>query len=154
MPSARYSIHRRCVLRASVDSTWEELRDFTNVCKVAFRDQVENVHWIEGGSVKHVPALVRFTLQPGDNQITEQVAGRSEIDRSITFRTVGPALSFADYVATMRCMPLTDEANKCVFEWSMEFSLIKGTNADEFLPMYESLVDQQIANFKGHFGGV
>lgn len=53
-----------------------------------------------------------FTLLPGHDLAKEEVVGRSEHDRSLTYRSVAQVLSIVDYVATYRVLPVTNEPDR------------------------------------------
>ncbi len=154
MLTARYHLYLSTVLDASLDVVWPVLRDMMQLLPLAFEDAVTDYRWVEGGSADHIPARFQFTLQPGDFQIREEVVGRSEPEHSLTYRTLGPALAFAEYLSTLRLKPITDDPSRTFLEWSRDFSLVEGTDAAPFLAMYGDLAAQEVARVKARFAAM
>jgi FAD/FMN-containing dehydrogenase len=88
---------------------WPVIRDILQVVEISFGSAVKNVKWKQGSSVAKVPAQYRFTPLPAGDVINEEVVARSEHERSLTYRTIGQALSLGDYVATYRVLPVTND---------------------------------------------
>jgi hypothetical protein len=149
----KYLVYHSAVLDTSVAKAWTELRDMLVVLDIVFGQDVENGHWVGGGSVAKVPSTFEFTLLPGHELIREEIAGRSEADHSVTYRTIGQALSLVDYVATYRLKPITNEGKKrCFVEWSREFSIVDGADPN-FLDFILALLPGEVAKLKAHFAG-
>ena len=72
----------------------------------------------------------------------------------LTYHTLGPALAFEAYLATMRLKPITDDPSHTFLEWSREFSLVPGTDAAQFLAMYGDLAAQEVASIKAKFAAL
>jgi len=97
---ALYHMYHSSVLQAPLAQAWAELRDFSKTLKICFGDGVSDVHWLEHGSADRIPARISFALQPGNLVLQAEVTGRLELAHSVTYRTLGVALSFSSYVAT------------------------------------------------------
>lgn len=123
----RYHFYHSAVLHTPINEVWSEMRDFVKALKIAFQEQVEEVNWYDRGSTEKIPSLIRFTLQPGGQEIKEEVIGRNEIEHWLTYRTVEQALSIINYVATYTLKPITDEPDKTFLEWTRNFSLTENT---------------------------
>lgn len=95
--------------------------------------------------------MIQFTIQPGGQTIQEEVIDRNDIEHSLTYRTVGRALSIMDYIAAYTLKPITDEPEKTFLEWTRDFSLAEGTDHQAFLTFYSASSKQQLANVKAHF---
>jgi hypothetical protein len=146
----KYAVYHSAVLDAAPDAVWAEVRDMMRLLEIVFGSGVENAHWVGRASAEHVPALFEFTLLPNHDLAKEEVIGRSEHERSLTYRSVAQVLSIVDYVATYRVLPVTNEPDRSFIEWSREFRVVDGAPPD-FLPSLEALFAQEIASVKEHF---
>jgi Polyketide cyclase / dehydrase and lipid transport len=146
----KYTVYHSAVLEADPDVVWAQVRDMMQLLKIVFGGGVEKAHWVGRASAEQVPALFEFTLLPNHDLAQEEVVGRSEHDRSLTYRSVAQVLSIVDYVATYRVSPVTNEPGRSFIEWSREFRVVDGAPPD-FLPSLEALFDQEIASIKAHF---
>jgi hypothetical protein len=151
MAKARYKVYSSGILSAPIEDVWREMRDFPTTLKMAFGDGVVDIQWVEGGSVDKIPSLIEFRLQPDGPAFREEIVARSEVDYHVIYRTVGTVLSITDYLATFHLRRITDEPDKTFMETTKDFSLVEGTDADEFLRMYEALVHQETRNMKAYF---
>ena len=147
---AKYSVYHSTILDASAADAWKVVRDIVPLLTIVFGDGVKDAHWINGGSGDHVPAKVQFTLMPGDNLITEEVVARDEVERSLTYRTVGQALNLYDYVATYRVLPVTNVRHTSFMEWSREFKVVDGADPD-FLPTVLQMFKQETDTVQTYF---
>jgi Polyketide cyclase / dehydrase and lipid transport len=152
MLKPKYLVYHSAVFDASPDEVWAVARDILQMVEIVFGDSVENVKWVQSGSVKKVPSSFKFTLLPNHDVVNEEVVGRSESERSLTYRTVGQVLSIVDYLATYRVKPVTNDG-RSFLEWSREFRLVEGTNVDEFLSFFLPLMENEIATVKAYFAG-
>ena len=149
MTEPKHHVYHSAVLDAGVDSVWPVMRDILQVVEISLGSAVKNVKWKQGSSVAKVPAQYRFTLLPAGDVINEEVVARSEHERSLTYRTIGQALSLVDYVATYRVLPVTNDGRSFV-EWSREFRVVEDAEPD-FLDGFLTLLEQEIAAVKAHF---
>ena len=152
MIKAGYHMYLSTVLDAALDDVWPVVRDMMQLLPMAFEDAVTDYHWLPEVSAEHIPARFEFTLQPGGLVIQEEVVGRSETDHSLTYRTVGPALAFETYIGTLTLKPITDDPSRTFLEWTRDFSLVEGTDAEQFLSMYSGMADQELARIKAKLG--
>ncbi|NUS62545.1 MAG: SRPBCC family protein [Saccharothrix sp.] len=148
--SPKYSVYHSAVLDADADEVWAKVRDMMVLLDVVFGEGIENAHWTHGGSAKKVPSTFEFTLLPHHDLAREEVVGRSETDRSLTYRSVEQVLFIVDYVATYQVRPVTNEPGRSFIDWEREFRLVPGAPAG-FLGNLEALFDQEIASVKAHF---
>ncbi len=146
----KYTVYHSAVLDADPDAVWAEVRDMMQLLEIVFGDGVEKTRWVGGGSADKVPSLFEFTLLPNHDLAEEEVIGRSERDRSLTYRSVAQVLHIVDYVATYRVLPVTNEPGRSFIEWSREFRVVEGAPPD-FLASLEALFEQEIASVKAHF---
>jgi hypothetical protein len=148
----KYSVYHSAVLDAGPDEVWHEVRDMMLLLDIVFGDGVKNAHWTDGGSARKVPSLFEFTLLPNHDLAREEVVGRSEPDRSLTYRSVAQVLFIVDYLATYRVRPVTNEPGRSFIDWEREFRLVPDA-PDGFLDDLEALFAQEIAAVKAHFTG-
>jgi hypothetical protein len=150
-PGPLYRFYHSAILAAPLPQVWAELRDFSRTLEICFGAGVSHIKWLGHGSAEHIPAPITFTLEPAGLRIEEEVVARSETEHSLSYRTVGQALSFASYVATFTLRPITTSPGSTFVEWSRDFSLTPDTNPAEFIPFYAQLVDQEFASLVGYF---
>ncbi len=146
----KYSAYHSAVLDADPDEVWAEVRDMMVLLDIVFGEGVEDAHWTRGGSAEKVPSQFEFTLLPNHDLAREEVVGRSEADRSLTYRSVEQVLFIVDYLATYRVRPVTDEPGRSFIDWHREFRVVPGAPAG-FVDDLEALFAQEIANVKAHF---
>lgn len=89
-PKQRYKVHHSTVLDASAEAVWAE----------------------------RIPARYAFTVLPGHDLFQQEVAGRDEVQRVITYRAVARALCVVDYVATHRVHEVTNDPERSYLEWT------------------------------------
>jgi hypothetical protein len=152
-PPAFYHMYHSTVLNAPIDQAWAELRDFASALRICFADGVSDITWLDHGGPDRVPARISFALQPGDLVVHEEVTARSDTAHTLSYRTVGVALSFASYAATFTLRPITTAPGTTFIEWEREFSLTPETNPAEFLPFYQGLADAEIERAAAYFAG-
>jgi hypothetical protein len=148
--SPKYSAYHSAVLDADPDEVWAQVRDMMAVLDVVFGAGIENAHWTHGGSAEKVPSQFGFTLLPNHDLAREEVVGRSEADRSLTYRTVGQVLFIVDYVATYRVRPVTNEPGRSFVDWERGFRVVPDAPAG-YLDDLDALFAQQLASLKAHF---
>jgi hypothetical protein len=148
----KHTVYHSAVLDAGPDEVWAVVRDIVALVKIIFGDGVKDVHWLGRSSVDHVPATFEFTLLPGGDVATEEVAGRDEVSRSLTYRSIGQVLSIYDYVATYRVLPVTNDHGRSFIEWSREFKVTDDADPG-FLPMLLQMIEQEIDTVQAHFAG-
>lgn len=147
---ARYKVYSSAIFDAPIEAVWREMRDMVNCVKIAFAGDLSEGRWVKG-SAEQIPSVFEFTIQPGGPAIVEEVVGRSDIDYSIKYRTVGVALSIVDYIGTFDLRRITDEPGKTFMETTKDFSVVEGTDAEAFVTMYEAMVHQETRSMKAYF---
>ncbi|MGH3929712.1 MAG: SRPBCC family protein [Pseudonocardiaceae bacterium] len=150
MLNPKYTVYHSSVLDAAPETVWAEVRDIIQMLDIVFGNNIKNPHWVKGGSAQKVPSMFEFTLLPGGDVVREEVIGRAEHERSLTYRSIGQVLSIVDYVATYRVLPVTNDPACSFIEWSREFRVVEDADP-EFLPFLEGLIDQEIDAVKAHF---
>ena len=122
-PRQRYKVHHSTVLDASPDAVWAEIRDVMKMVKIIFGGGLVSVEWVEDGSLERIPARYNFTVLPGHDLFQQEVAGRDEVQRVITYRAVARALCVVDYVATYRVHEVTNDPGRSYLEWTRDFQV-------------------------------
>jgi hypothetical protein len=146
----KHTVYHTAVIDAAPADVWKVVRDVLALVEICFGDGVKDAHWVGGTSAEHVPAKFQFTMLPGNELITEEVVGRNELERSLTYRTVGQALSIHDYVGTYRVLPVTNQRDKSFMEWSREFRLADDADPD-FLPMFLQMIKTETDTVQAYF---
>lgn len=146
----KYSVYHSAVLDADPDEVWTQVRDMMVLLDIVFGDGIENARWTHRGSAGKVPSRFEFTLLPGHDLADEEVVGRSEPDRSLTYRSVGQVLFIVDYLATYRVRPITSEPGRSFLDWRREFRVVPDAPAGIVADL-EALFAQEIASVKAHF---
>jgi hypothetical protein len=82
--------------------------------------------------------------------VQQEVAGRNEVDRSLTYRTVAPVLCLYDYVATYRIMPVTNDPAHSFMEYSRQFMVTEDA-APEIVESLMTMMDNQISTVRDYF---
>lgn len=150
MLKPKYTVHHSIVVDTNPEKVWTEVRDIMQLLAIVSGGDVKNPRWVNGGSAEKVPSMYEFTLASGGDVVKEEVIGRSEHERSLTYRLSGEVLGIIESVATYRVVPVTTDPNRSFIEWSREFRVVEGT-APEFFRFLEELIDQGMEIVKAHF---
>lgn len=146
----KHTVYHSTVIDADPATVWSEVRDLVKLVQIVFGDAVTDVRWTERGSVEKVPARFEFTLLPGNDLVREEVAGRDEVGRSLTYRSVAQVLSIYDYVATYRVLPVTTDPGRSFMEWSREFKVTDDA-APDFVDTLLAMIENEIDAVRVHF---
>jgi len=146
----KYTVYHSTVLDADPDTVWAVVRDIVAVVKLVFGDAVQDVGWTARGSVDKVPSRFDFTLLPNHDLAREEVVGRNEVERSLTYRSVAQVLSIYDYVATYRVLPVTTDPTRSFIEWSREFRVTDDA-APDFVDGLLAMIGNEIEAVRAHF---
>ena len=105
------------VIDASADTVWSRIRDFNGLPQwhPAIADsRIENNQPADRvGCIRHI-----HTRAGG--MVREQLLALSDFEYSCTYEILESPMGVANYVATLKLMPVTD-GNRCFAEWSAEF---------------------------------
>ncbi|MBB4905057.1 SRPBCC family protein [Actinophytocola algeriensis] len=126
----RYKVHHSTVLDAGPDAVWAELRDVLKMVKIIFSGGLGSAEWVEGGSLDRVPSRYNFTVGPDRDLFQQQVAGRDEVQRSVTYRSVAPVLCVVDYVATYHVREVTNDPHRSFLEWTRDVQVADDTQPE------------------------
>jgi hypothetical protein len=143
-------MYQTTVLEAGPDAVWAEVRDVLKLVKILFGDTVGGVHWVGDGSPERVPSRYEFTMLQNQGLVQQEVAGRNEVARTLTYRTLAPVLCLYDYVATYRVFPVTNEPGRSFLEYSREF-MVTDDAAPEIVEALMSMMDNQISVVRDYF---
>jgi len=146
----KHTMYQTTVLEADADTVWAEVRDVLKLVKILFGDTVGDMHWVEGGSPDQVPARYEFTMLHNQGLVQQEVAGRNEVERSLTYRTVAPVLCLYDYVATYRILPVTNDPGHSFMEYSREF-MVTDDAEPEIVESLMTMMEHQISAVRDYF---
>jgi hypothetical protein len=146
----KHTMYQTTVLDADPDTVWTEVRDVLKLVKILFGDTVGNAQWMEGGSPDRVPSRYEFTMLQNQGLVQQEVVGRNEVDRSLTYRTVAPVLCLYDYVATYRVFPVTNEPGRSFLEYRREF-MVTDDAAPEIVQGLMGMMESQISVVRDYF---
>lgn len=146
----KHRMYQTTVLEADPDTVWAEIRDVLRMVKILFADTVGGMHWKGDGSPERVPSRYEFTMLGNGGLVQQEVAGRNEAERSLTYRTTAPVLCLYDYVATYRVLPVTTEPGHSFLEYSREY-MIGEDAAPEMVDGLIAMMDNQISVVRDYF---
>lgn len=116
-------VYRSAIINASADRVWKLVRDFNGLPKW---HPAIGTSEIEGGlPADRVGCVRRFTLAKDGGLLRETLLTLSDSARELTYNIVVSPMPVANYVATMRCTPIT-VGNRTFAEWWAEFDVTSG----------------------------
>lgn len=146
----KHTMYQTSVLDAAPDTVWAEVRNVLNLVKILFGDTVGEVTWVDDGSPDLVPSRYQFRMLHNGGLVQQEVAGRNEVDRSVTYRTTAPVLCLYDYVATYRVLPVTNDPGRSFFEYSREF-MVTDDAEPAIVEALTTMMDNQISAVRDYF---
>ena len=146
----KHTMYQTSVLEAAPDAVWAEVRNVLNVVKILFGDTVGDVKWVEGGSPERVPSRYEFTMLHNGGRCQQEVVGRDEVARTVTYRTAAPVLCLYDYVATYRVIPVTNDPGLSFIEYTREF-MVTDDAEPEIVESLMTMMDHQIGALRDYF---
>ncbi|MEV6829582.1 SRPBCC family protein [Amycolatopsis sp. NPDC051102] len=146
----KHTMYQTTMLDAEPDAVWTEVRDVLKLVKILFGDTVGNLQWVEGGAPDRVPARYEFLMLQNQGLVQQEVVGRNEVDRSLTYRTVAPVLCLYDYVATYRVLPVTNDPGRSFLEYRREF-MVTDDAAPEIVEALMTMMENQISVVRDYF---
>ena len=105
------------VIDAPADVVWARIRDFNALPE--WNPNVTESHIEEGRSSDAVGCVRNFALA-GGGRLRERLLALSDRDRSCTYSILESPMPVEGYVATLRCLPITDGGRTYV-EWTADF---------------------------------
>ena len=146
----KYTLHSSTVLDADPDAVWAEVRDVVKLVKIVFEGAVGTVEWAENGALEQVPSRYDFTLLPDNDVVRQEVAGRNDVERTLTYRTVAPALCIHHYEATYRVRTVTNDPGRCFMEWTRQVETTDDA-APEAVAAVLGMMENQINAVRDYF---
>ncbi|MFI7676569.1 SRPBCC family protein [Actinophytocola sp. NPDC049390] len=146
----KHTMYQTTVLEAGPDTVWAEVRNVLNLVKILFGDTVGDMTWVDGGSPDLVPSRYEFRMLHNGGLVQQEVAGRNEVERSLTYRTTAPVLCLYDYVATYRILPVTNDPGRSFMEYSREF-MVTDDAEPEIVESLMTMMDHQISAVRDYF---
>jgi hypothetical protein len=150
MVKPKHTMYQTTVLDADPDTVWTEVRDVLKLVKILFGDTVGGVEWVEGGSPERVPSRYEFTMLATQGLVQQEVAGRDDVARSLTYRTLAPVLCLYDYIATYRVFPVTNDPGRSFLEYSREF-MVTDDAEPGIVEALMTMMDNQISVVRDYF---
>jgi hypothetical protein len=153
MLKPRYRLYHTAILHMPIADAWREMRDLFHVLTVIMvaNDQVNELRWLDGGSPEHIPARMEFVELPSRRSIRQEVLGRCEDTYTLTYRVTENAVGIEDHMATYSLKPITEEPDKTFWEWTVEFAIADSVDAQQFLPYFVGVVNDNVAKIKAYF---
>lgn len=126
-----------------IEVVWAAIRDFNGLPD--WNPNVTESHIEKGRASDAVGCVRNFTLVDG-GKLREQLLALSDLDHSCTYSILESPMPLENYIATLRCLPITDGARTYV-EWVADFDcppeeeagLIESIGQDVFQASFEAL---------------
>jgi hypothetical protein len=148
--TAKYTLHSSTVVDADPDTVWAEVRDVVRLVSIVFEGAVGEVGWTDGGGLEQVPSRYDFRLLPTNDLVRQEMAGRNDAERSLTYRTVAPAMCIHHYVATYRIREITNDPGRCFMEWTRDVTVVDQADP-EVVAAVLTMMENQIDAVRDHF---
>ena len=107
------------IINLPVDKVWAYARDYNGHYQwhPRIKDSV-----IEGGGPSDQVGCVRSFHVDDGGHLRERLLSFSDVERSFTYNIIVSPMPIENYVATFRCIAVT-EGNKTLVEWSATFDV-------------------------------
>lgn len=153
MLKPRYRLYNTAILHTPIDLAWREMRDLAHMLNVIMvaNDQVNQLRWLNGDSAERIPAWMEFVELSSGRGVRQEVIGRCERTCTLTYRVAENDVGLEDHSATYSLKPITEEPDKSFWEWTVEFAIADGVDAQQFLPYFAGVVEDNVAKIKAHF---
>ncbi|MGH4033884.1 SRPBCC family protein [Actinomycetota bacterium Odt1-20B] len=146
----KHTMFHSTIVEADPDTVWSVVRDALQVVQIVSGPAAKDVGWADGGAVERVPSRYDFTLVFCDGLVQQEVAGRSEVDRSQTYRAIAPTTGVDAYVATIRVREITNDPARSYFEWSRELTIAEDHDP-ETVEGIIAMMEKQTDAIRDHF---
>lgn len=146
----KHTMYDSTIVDADPDTVWSVVRDALRVVSIVSGPAAKDVHWVGDASPERVPALYNFTLVFSDGLVQQEVAGRNELERSQTYRSIEPTMGVDLYLGTIRVRPITNDPHRSFFDWTRELTVA----ADADTEVVETIIDmmsKQTNAIRDHF---
>ncbi|MEU8900473.1 SRPBCC family protein [Nocardia sp. NPDC048505] len=146
----KHTMYHSTVVDADPDTVWAVVRDALQVVSIVSGSAAKHVHWVEGGGPDRVPAPYNFTLVFSDGLVQQEVAGRNEVERSQTYRSLTPTMGVDAYHATIRVRPITNDPLRSFFDWTRELTIAEDADPGVVTTIID-LMAKQTDSVRDHF---
>ncbi|WP_306356313.1 MULTISPECIES: SRPBCC family protein [unclassified Nocardia] len=146
----RHTMYHSTVVDADPDTVWAVVRDALRMVSIVSGAAAENVHWVGDGGPERVPSQYNFTLTFSGGLVQQEVAGRDEVRRSQTYRSIEPTMGVQRYLATIRVRPITNDPNRCFFDWTRELTIAEDADT-EVVETIIAMMAKQTDAIRDHF---
>lgn len=146
----KHTMYDSTIVDADPDTVWAVVRDALKLVSIVSGESAVNVHWAEGGATERVPALYNFTLAFSNGLVQQEIAGRNEVERSQTYRSIAPTMGVDGYLATIRVRPVTNDPNRCFFDWTRELTIADDADT-EVVETIIAMMAKQTDSVRDHF---
>ncbi|MEC3917013.1 SRPBCC family protein [Nocardia sp. CDC160] len=146
----KHTMYHSSVIDADPAAVWAVVRDALQLVSIVSGPAAKDVHWVGDAGPERVPALYNFTLVFSDGLVQQEIAGRDELQRSQTYRSIEPTMGVERYVATIRVREITNDPTRCFFDWERELTIEPGAD----LEVVETIIDmmaKQVDAVRDHF---
>ncbi|WP_040812742.1 SRPBCC family protein [Nocardia concava] len=146
----KHTMYHSSVVDADPDTVWTTVRDALRLVSIVSGPAAKDVHWVGDGGPERVPSLYNFTLVFSDGLVQQEVCGRDEEKRLQSYRSIEPTMGVQRYLGTIRVRPITNDPNRCFFDWTRELTIA----ADADTEVVETIIDmmaKQVDSVRDHF---
>ncbi|GAB4583025.1 SRPBCC family protein [Nocardia sp. IFM 10818] len=146
----KHTMYDSTIVDADPDTVFAVVRDALKVVSIVSGPAAQNVHWVGDAGPERVPALYNFTLAFSGGLVQQEVAGRNEVERSQTYRSIEPTMGVDRYIATIRVRPITNDPNRCFFDWTRELTIAEDAET-EVVETIIAMMAKQTDAIRDHF---
>jgi len=152
MLKTKYHIYDSAILDKHIDAVWKIVRDLVGLVplvSIGKEMKLMECCWVEGGSAERVPSKYQLTYNDSQRSLLE-VVGRSETEHFVTYQLVSEGLGLSGYTATCRLRPITTGNDQTFLEWTREFSVVSGLDAEATVRRLTSITQDEVLALKTH----
>ncbi|MFI9507975.1 SRPBCC family protein [Nocardia sp. NPDC052566] len=146
----KHTMYHSTIIDADPDTVFGVVRDALKVVAIVSGPAAQHVHWVDGGAPERVPSLYNFTLAFSGGLVQQEVAGRNELERSQTYRSIEPTMGVDRYIGTIRVRPITDDPDRCFFDWTRELTIAEDADT-EVVETIIAMMAKQTDSMRDHF---
>ncbi|MFE3191852.1 SRPBCC family protein [Nocardia sp. NPDC059240] len=133
----KHTMYHSSVIDADPATVWVVVRDALKLVTIVSGPSAKDVHWVGDAGPERVPALYNFTLVFSDGLVQQEIAGRDELKRLQTYRSIEPTMGVDLYVATIRVRSITNDPNRSFFDWTRELTIAEDAETE----VVETIID-------------
>ncbi|MVU82990.1 hypothetical protein GPX89_37850 [Nocardia sp. ET3-3] len=146
----KHTMYHSTVVDADPETVWAVVRDALQLVAIVSGPAAKDVHWVGDAGPERVPALYNFTLVFSDGLVQQEIAGRDELKRLQTYRSIEPTMGVDRYVATIRVRSITNDPNRCFFDWTRELTIAEDADT-EVVETIIAMMAKQVDSVRDHF---